>query len=188
LSFNLRYFWEVPWDTGITPPEVVEFVTSSTPRKALDLGAGTGTNIIYLAKAGWESVGIEYALGAVVASKKKIYRAGVNTKIYFHDLTNLDFLSPDFDLVLDIGCFHSLDPIERQQYWKNVNRLLKPGGIFLLYGFLIEMTKSQIGISEEEIGQFSHMMDLLSAKRGAERGLRDSIWQKFRKKEEIANY
>ena len=184
LSFNFRYFWDAPWDTGISPPELIELIHNSKPGRALDLGAGTGTNIITMAKAGWEAVGIEYAIAAVIIARLKIKRAGVDAKILFHNVTDLDFITRDFDLVVDIGCFHSLNPTEREQYRKYLYRLLKPGGIFLLYSFLTDGTEGQSGISEEEINHLSRMLEKLSEDRGTEREQRDSVWLKFRKKGE----
>ena len=184
LSFNFRYFWNAPWDTGISPPELIELIHNSKPGRALDLGAGTGTNIITLARAGWEAVGIEYAIAAVIIARQKIKRAGVGAKILFHDVTDLDFNTKDFDLVLDIGCFHSLNPAKRMQYRKNLYRLLNPGGIYLLYSFLNDGIENQTGISEEEINHFSHKLEKLSEIRGTERQLRNSVWLKFRKKPE----
>jgi SAM-dependent methyltransferase len=184
LSFNFRYFWDAPWDTGISPPELIELIHNSKPGRALDLGAGTGTNIITLARAGWEAVGIEYAIAAVIIARQKTKRAGVDAKILFHDVTDLDFNTKDFDLVLDIGCFHSLNPAKRMQYRKNLYRLLKPGGIYLLYSFLNDGIENQTGISEEEINHFSRKLEKLSEIRGTERQLRNSVWLKFRKKPE----
>ena len=46
LFFNLWYYFNPPWDTGITPPEVVEAIDGPEalrPGRALDLGCGTGT-------------------------------------------------------------------------------------------------------------------------------------------------
>ena len=57
--FNLWYFQRPPWDSGISPPELMEFIRSSQPGRALDLGCGTGTNIITLAKNGWQVTGVE---------------------------------------------------------------------------------------------------------------------------------
>jgi SAM-dependent methyltransferase len=184
LSFNFRYFWDAPWDTGISPPELIEFIQNSKPGRALDLGAGTGTNIITLARAGWEAVGIEYAIAAVIIARQKIKRAGVDAKILFHNVTDLDFKTRDFDLVVDIGCFHSLNPAKRMQYRKNLYRALKPGGIYLLYSFLIDGIENQTGICEVEIEHFSHKLEKLSEIRGTERQLRNSVWLKFRKKTE----
>jgi len=184
LSFNLRYLWDTPWDTGETPPELVEFVKNSQPGKALDLGAGSGTNIIALAKASWEVIGIDYALIAVITAKNKIKREGVDAKIYLHDVTHLDFLSMEFDLVLDIGCFHNLSPNEKEQYRKNLYRVLKPGGIFLIYGFQKKRDENWSGISETDIDYFSQILNLFSIEHGTERGLRDSVWLKFQKARE----
>ena len=52
------YLTNPPWDTGITPPELVSFIESSPPGKALDPGCGAGTNAIYMAQKGWEASGV----------------------------------------------------------------------------------------------------------------------------------
>jgi hypothetical protein len=47
-SFDLRYLLgQPPWDTKVTPPEVVELVEGEGLPfgRALDLGCGTGTNV-----------------------------------------------------------------------------------------------------------------------------------------------
>ena len=182
LSFNIRYFWDAPWDTGITPPEVFKFIENTQPGRALDLGAGTGTNIITLAKAGWDAVGVEYALVAIITAKLKIKRERVDAKVFMHEVTELDFLTGSFDLVLDIGCFHSLEPEERREYRNNLPALLNPGGTFLLYSFLSTEPDHPVGISEEEIVYFSQILQKISAVRGTEREKLGSIWLEFRKK------
>src|SRR5689334_21905005 len=48
LSFNLWYFRNPPWDSGISPPELLEFIQTHPAGKAIDLGCGTGTNVITL--------------------------------------------------------------------------------------------------------------------------------------------
>ncbi len=54
LAFNFWYFRKPPWDSGISPPELLEFIRTHPAGKAIDLGCGTGTNVITLAKAGWQ--------------------------------------------------------------------------------------------------------------------------------------
>lgn len=117
-----------------------------------------------------------------INAKRKIKHADVDANIYFRDVTKLGFLSGKFDLVLDICCFHSLDHHQKQLYRKNLIRLLRPGGTFLLYSFLSEKTDGSVGISEEDIELFSNSLEKQSVERGTERELRDSIWLKFRKK------
>jgi SAM-dependent methyltransferase len=180
LKFNAQYLTHTPWDTGFTPPEVIRFINQNPPGRVLDLGAGSGTNIITLAKAGWDAVGVEFALLAVVSAKKKIRRAGVNARIFLRDVINLDFLRGTFNLVLDIGCYHSLDLSERLLYQKNLKRLLKTGGTFLIYAFLYDESESRIGINQSDIELFSMKLKLISSVEGKEREQRNSIWLEYR--------
>ena len=74
----MSLFWEwmylfkkTPWDTGITPPEIVAMLESGKVPigHALDLGCGTGTNAITLAQRGFEVTAIDVSRRAIVAGK-----------------------------------------------------------------------------------------------------------------------
>ena len=62
MMYSLMYRFGAPrWDTSITPPEVVAVIEGAAALpagRALDLGCGTGTNVIYLAQHGWETMGV----------------------------------------------------------------------------------------------------------------------------------
>jgi SAM-dependent methyltransferase len=138
LIYSLWYFLNPPWDTGITPPEVVEAIEGPhalPPGRALDLGCGTGTNSLYLARHGWQVVGVDMAVTAIRQARCKARGTGLKLKFYAADVTRLDFLEPPFDLALDIGCFHSLAAEERPRYRDQLRRLLRPGACYMLYAF-----------------------------------------------------
>jgi cyclopropane fatty-acyl-phospholipid synthase-like methyltransferase len=102
---------------------------------ALDLGCGTGTNCIYLARHGWQAVGVDFSSMATWWARWKARRAGVDCRFHQADVTNLAFLDDRFDLVLDIGCLHSV-PYERWgHYAAGVIRLTRVGGLYMLYAF-----------------------------------------------------
>jgi SAM-dependent methyltransferase len=73
--YNLIYRFSAPrWDTNITPPEVVTVIegAAAVPAgRALDLGCGTGTNVIYLAQHGWKAVGVDFSPIAIQQACQK---------------------------------------------------------------------------------------------------------------------
>src|SRR5580658_11356701 len=68
---------ELPWDTGEPEPLLVEFVTSGRiePTRTLEIGAGTGTNSLYLAERGFDVLGIDVAPLAVETSHGQVGRS-----------------------------------------------------------------------------------------------------------------
>src|SRR3990172_1030198 len=120
LFFNLWYNWKPPWDTGISPPELMDFISHHPPGRALDLGCGTGTNVITLAQHGWQATGIDFAQRAIKKAHRKARQAGVNVDLRVADVTRLEELSGLFELILDMGCYHSLPSAGRQAYLSNL--------------------------------------------------------------------
>lgn len=132
-----------PWDTGVTPPELVEVVEGANaepPGDALDIGCGTGTNTLYLARHGWRTVGIDFAEPAIRLANRKLRDAKDLTgsaRFVRMDATRLANVRPDApcSLLLDLGCFHGV-PIERRSdYVRGVARWAAPNALFLLYSF-----------------------------------------------------
>jgi SAM-dependent methyltransferase len=141
------FFWwryitgQARWDTNVTPPEVVDLIERDgiAPGKAVDLGCGTGTNCIYLARHGWQAVGIDYVARPIRQARRKARRSevGERTRFLVADVTRLGSLGLDgpFDLALDIGCGHSLSADQLAAYAAQIAALIRPGGLFMLYMF-----------------------------------------------------
>jgi SAM-dependent methyltransferase len=176
LFFNFWYYQKPPWDSGISPPELMEFIATHPPGRALDLGCGSGTNVITLARHGWQVTGVDFAPRAIALARRKARQAGVDVDLRVEDVTRLKGITPPFDLVLDIGCFHSLSKDEKVIYADNLPRLLTPGGTFLLYAFFKEPGEEGSGLLPEEVDILSKRLRLISRKDGSERGLRKSAW------------
>lgn len=138
LHFDLRYLLgQAPWNTGVTPPEVKAFVKEhdASPGRALDLGCGTGKNTVYLARHGWEAVGVDLSLIAILQARWRAFGADARCRFHQADVTDLHFLKDPFDLTLDIGCLHSLPLEDQEPYASEVARLTRPGGCYMLYAF-----------------------------------------------------
>ncbi len=151
LTFNLSYLFRPPWDSGIPAPELVRFVEASAPGKALELGCGTGTNTLYLVQHQWEVTGIDFAPLAIQAARRKVrpYPA----TLLVADVTKLADLGlpGPYDLVLDIGCFHSLADSGREGYISGVEKWLKRGGRYMVYAFQPAVPRPVRGISKEQM-------------------------------------
>jgi cyclopropane fatty-acyl-phospholipid synthase-like methyltransferase len=118
----------------------------------LDLGCGTGTNCIYLARHGWEVAGVDFSILAIRRARRKARRAGVDCRFYRGDVTDLVFLTDSFDLALDIGCLHSLPSEGWERYAAGVARLVLPGGLYLLYAFTPRLDRpTPRGVAPEEV-------------------------------------
>ena len=158
LLFWLAYLrGRMPWDTNITPPELVRAIRPGAlpPGRALDLGCGTGTNVIYLARHGWEAVGVDFVGKATRQARRKAQAAGVTAHFYTGDVTRLEktpALNGDFDLVLDIGCLHSLAPEGQTRYAAGLVNRLHPNGTYLLYAWGPRSFHGHnVGISQAQI-------------------------------------
>ena len=78
FQFNFWYFRNPPWDSGITPPELFEFIHSHPAGRAIDIGCGTGTNVITLAKTGWQVTGFDFAARAIQIAKGKAKKSALS--------------------------------------------------------------------------------------------------------------
>jgi cyclopropane fatty-acyl-phospholipid synthase-like methyltransferase len=183
LWFNLAYIQKPVWDTGISPQELLDFITTHEPGRALDLGCGTGTNVITLAKHGWEAVGVDFAKHAIKLAKRRAQLEGVKVDLRQEDVTRLNSLKSRFDLILDMGCFHSLPRSRRPSYILKIDQLLANSGSFLLYLFFTSTPDGYApGATEEDIHFITQSLRVVERKDSTERGIRPSAWFTLQRK------
>jgi SAM-dependent methyltransferase len=154
LFFGLSYLLGFkPWDSGVSPPELVEQIDGPKalrPGRALDIGCGTGTNCRYMLDHGWDVTGVDFVPRALAVAKRKASGA----KLLIGDVTRLRDLgvSGPFDLMLDIGCFHSIPEARRSAYVREVTHVAAPGATLLMFVFG-EKGRSTPAAPEAEIRQ-----------------------------------
>ncbi|MBN1121395.1 MAG: class I SAM-dependent methyltransferase [Anaerolineae bacterium] len=190
ILYWIRYLTaDTPWDTGIVPPEIIELIEGEQipAGQAIDLGCGTGTTSIYLARNGWQATGIDLVGRAIREARRKARRERVEGKTTFRrgdvikESCRLDDRS--FDLAVDIGCFHSLSAQESRDYAAMLKRIMRPGGTFMLYSFS-PTAPDEFGYTPEQI------IDLFTPEFGLNHkalgidtaGGRQSGWYRFTRK------
>jgi ubiquinone/menaquinone biosynthesis C-methylase UbiE len=182
IMYVLWYFRRPPWDSGVTPPELLDFLKSSPIGRVIDLGCGTGTNAITLARLGWQVTGVDFIPMAIEQARKKARQAGVQVNLCLGDVTRLDGIDGFFDFALDLGCYHSLTVQERKAYLHQLERVLAPGGIWFVYAFLSSpQNDSGVGLSPGDLEQIQTLFRIYSRRDGYNRGDQPSAYFIFKK-------
>lgn len=124
----------LPWDTGDPEPLLVDFVAAGRvqPTRTLEIGAGTGTNSIWLAERGFDVVGIDVAPHAIERATAKLNGRALHCRFVAHDFLSAASSDGPFEFVFDRGCFHVFDEAEeRARFAAQVAVMLAPGGLWL---------------------------------------------------------
>jgi len=180
LFFQFKYLQKPRWDTGISPPELLEFIQQYPPGRAIDLGCGTGTNAITLAKNGWQVTGVDFIGRALQAAREKARQAGVEVDFRQGNVAHLQGVSGPFDLVFDLGCFHSLSATDRPAYVENLGHLLAVHGIYLMYAFFKQTSSNRAGLVDKDLDLLASRLELVRRQDGEDsRGL-PSAWFTYR--------
>ena len=142
--WNERYtHGSTPWDTGITPPEVVAFWETHGDHFApddlvVDVGCGTQTNLGFLAQQGVRAIGFDLSLVALTRGRHRHRQAracGWRLGAAVADATAWPCRTSEASYVLDIGCLHSLEVDQRTAYVLELARVLKPRAWYHLFCF-----------------------------------------------------
>jgi SAM-dependent methyltransferase len=143
---------DIPWDSGVTPPEVVGLIESGRvdPGWALDIGCGSGVTSRYLARQGFTVLGIDFSRAALVRARSAARAEMLPCFFVRGDATNFRFARASATLVVDIGCFHSFAPDRRASYRDALAETLQSGGYYLLYTFLRDGRPSDAASSSAE--------------------------------------
>jgi ubiquinone/menaquinone biosynthesis C-methylase UbiE len=154
------------WDFGTAGNKLIELVIDGTIKRGsvvLDIGSGPGNEAVFLAKQGMKVTGIDLNPNALVLAKKLADLQAVEVKFIEADALDLPFKKGTFDVVNDTFVFHHFSKNIRLQYAKEVHRVLKTGGIFLIRGFSNKMTPGTgpFRLTGKDIVEpFSHYLEI----------------------------
>lgn len=109
-------------------------ITSNDTTNILDVGCGTGIFSFYLAKKGFNVIGIDGSEGMIKACKENLSRtSGLQLDFLHHQLpiepAVIDSL-PKQDMIISSSVFEYIDDLEA--VLDNLSQLLKPGGLFVM--------------------------------------------------------
>jgi SAM-dependent methyltransferase len=179
MVFNFAYLFKPRWDCGIPAPELIRFIAGKPPGNAIDVGCGTGTNLLYLAQHAWQVTGVDFAPLAIDKATRKL--RDYPKTLLVADVTKLAGLAlpGPYDLGLDMGCFHSLSAMDRLAYVKGMEKWIKSQGVLMIYAFQPATASDARGITREEMtGYFKENFELAQYEQGQGR---PSGWYYFKR-------
>jgi 2-polyprenyl-3-methyl-5-hydroxy-6-metoxy-1,4-benzoquinol methylase len=123
---------ELPWHSE-KPPELLELCVANAAHKgrALDVGCGSGVFSLWLAQRGYQVTAVDFMAEAARMTRERVRELTPEVEVVHASVLDYAAREP-FDLVLDRGCLHTLDPSVRPRYRDQVLRWLKPGGSYVL--------------------------------------------------------
>ncbi|MGH1416230.1 MAG: SAM-dependent methyltransferase [Pelagimonas sp.] len=131
-------FWQEIYDRASSessgrPSQILETFAKDRPTgQALDLGCAKGDDAVWLAKNGWQSLGVDIAAAAIKISTQNASRNGVADRARFerHDLSK-SFPVGTFDLVS--GMFLQTPfRFPRRTIMQRAAQAVRPNGLLLM--------------------------------------------------------
>lgn len=110
--------------------KVSTYFTHEHVRSVLDVGCGTGRNLIPLAKAGFEMTGLDNAPNGISAARRKVKAANAKAKLIVGAFEDLPFASDSFDAVISVQTLNHGYKKDILRGLSEIERILKEDGVF----------------------------------------------------------
>jgi SAM-dependent methyltransferase len=136
IRWNERYEkGDAPWDTGRPSSELRRVAAEETVVRcrAIELGCGTGTNAVWLARQGFDVAAVDLSPLAIERAREQANAADVRVRFLVADVLNPPpELTGPFHFFFDRGCYHVVRRENVAAYLETLRRLTQPGALGLV--------------------------------------------------------
>ena len=143
---------ETPWDSGVPSAEIIRVIEEGglPGVTVLELGCGTGTNAIELARRHYRVTAVDLVEEAIQRARRKAREAGITVDFRQGDVIRMDLGGP-YDCLVDLGLYHGIRNRELPGFLSTLKRVSRPGTRWLsLAGNAKEITSSGPPVVSEE--------------------------------------
>jgi SAM-dependent methyltransferase len=134
-------FWEKAWNMCKVPytqlpdlsyiPRITDELNKNGAKKVLDLGCGSGWLAVYLARQGFEVVGVDVSAQAINLANTWASQEDLKISFDVADASQLQYQAGSFDAVVANSIFEHFPIKQAQQLTDKVNSMLKDDGVFI---------------------------------------------------------
>jgi cyclopropane-fatty-acyl-phospholipid synthase len=111
--------------------------------RLLDIGCGWGALLIYAVQNfGVTGTGVSLSEAQTALARERIKAAGLEEKITIHVKSYAE-LDDQFDKISSVGMFEHVGIENYETYFNAINRLLRPGGLYMHHAITRRMKKSK---------------------------------------------
>jgi len=148
-EIDLPVYWdkkyqknEANWDLKSANPVFEELIDNEDilkPGRMLIPGCGKGFDAIAAAKRGFEVTAIDFSAEAIKFGKNLAKKENVKVNFLTEDFFILDEKYANyFDSIYEYTTYCAINPERRDEFARQISRLLKPGGKYLTILFPVE--------------------------------------------------
>ena len=135
MVYSCAYFRDWNNDLAVAQHEKLDMICRKLRLKPgdrmLDVGCGWGALVCHAARHfGASAVGVTLAEEQFAYAKEKVARLGLGNQVTI-ELLDYSRIDGDFDKVASVGMFEHVGAAKYTAYFQAINRLLKPGGLYL---------------------------------------------------------
>lgn len=124
-----------PYETVVTLLMPLSY-QENNKKSVLEIGMGMGNNLWFAAREGFQVTGIDGSKTAIEFAKRRFYQEDLKGRILQRKFgSNLPFKNQEFDIILDMGSLTCAGKSIANQTIYEIERIIKPGGIFLFTPF-----------------------------------------------------
>jgi SAM-dependent methyltransferase len=154
-----RYL-DPPADTAYGLEYAFHLLGDVRGKTVLDLGCGTGENLVPLVKRGAEVIGIDISPELVELARERLGSYGLTATLRDGSAYDTGLADESADVVFSMALLHHLDlPSARNEIY----RILRPGGLFILrepvrFSSTLNVLRRLFPAPKADISDFEHPM------------------------------
>lgn len=126
-----------PWEHEEVAEPLSDLVTKLPAGAMLDVGCGTGRDVVYCATRGWRATGVDAVSTPLRKARQRAAAARVQARFLHLDVAGVPAaeIGDGYTLINDLGCFGGLPAEDKRRVAATLTQVAAPGAVLLMFAF-----------------------------------------------------